>query len=639
MTARIYLVLTCSSKAGLPYIDVAKSRKKYKQKTGDWFKVRVRIRAYAGKPFINMRVSLTHAGPMDDSSDAFFKSAAMKFTPASALTSARAEGITGPVTGEGFVLFQYLGAGRPDYAMKFGRKGPKPTFKVLVNGTEKAAGKKAAGNVVATDASAALGFGVRNFHEYAPTAIAVRSNEVSVELLPNDPEQTMHKLHGGRQRTHEVLLDFSTDAAAHLAAFQGPRLLAIAPPTWYADLEIFGMIAEEATDLSKYPAGQRDAIRTWQKLQRSMVESNRPVFKAFHYGWLDYGDLHWRPGWSNGHYDWSLGMMLQFLRTGQRKFFEAAEAMAWHRMDIAQNHNLEIGKANPRYAWSRGLTYYEKDTHRTTGNGPKQTHSWNRGIAYYGLLTGNEMARRTAIFNGKGIEQYFKGSIDDGKWRGNWRSRNPSYASAKQEQRAEGWSIENFLGCYEASGDEKWMKYAVNLFKATMLDHKRIDAWKGKGMGLGALMFAYCLSPSSRAHFYSRDPDVLAGIKYIVDEGVLHPEYGILKRTGKTADGDVKATMMYGSKPTPHYNIFFANPTAYLYIQTGDQKYLEAARLIFRNAARFYASKGGVSPGHGTKTGGWIGRFNHIYLYMEKQLANGVSFPRRRDESGPAARR
>ena len=50
MMVRVYIVITCFSKDGKPYIDVAKSRKKYTQTEGDWFKVRVRLHAYAAKP-------------------------------------------------------------------------------------------------------------------------------------------------------------------------------------------------------------------------------------------------------------------------------------------------------------------------------------------------------------------------------------------------------------------------------------------------------------------------------------------------------------------------------------------------------------------------------------------------------------
>ncbi len=625
--ARVCLVATLASAKGGAYLDVAKSRKKYSQTEGGWFKVRVRLHAYAGKPFIYAVVSLTHAGPMDDSSDAYFKSAALELAPAEALQSAGAEGVSGAVQGKGFRLLQYLGAGRGNYSMKFSRKAPTPYFRVLIDGVEKKKGSRAVGSVIAAGAAGKVCVGVRRFYEYAPTAITVRENSVSVGLLPDDPEQDSHKLQGGRQRSHEVLLDFSADPAKNLAAFQAPRLLAMAAPAWYADLEVFGMIAEEEKDLSRYPAGQRAAIRTWYEVQRSHVTGKRSVLNAFHPGWLDYGDLHWRPGWSNGHYDWTLGMLLGFLRTGKREFFEAADAFAWHRFDVAQNHSAEFGKVDARYRWSRALTYYEKDDHRTTGKGPKQTHSWNRGIAYYGLLTGNEMARETAIFNGKGIRNYFKGSVDDGKWRGNWRDGGKPYSSVGQEQRAEGWSIENLLGCYEASGEEKWKTYAVNLFKATMLDYNRKDAWKGKGMGAGALMFGYVLSPSCRADYYSRDADVLAGIKYLVDEGVLNKQYGILKIGEKGAGGDPKTVFMYGKKPEAAYHIHYVNPLAYLYMRTGDEKYLKTARLVFRNMVRVYGRKRGVRPGHDTKTGGWIGRFNHIYLYMEKQLARGVKFP------------
>ncbi len=655
---RLHLLLTCSTKDGKAFVPVTASKKKYGEPSGDFFKVRVRMWAYAGKPYVYMTLSLLHRGPMDDSADAFFKSAALELKPATALTEASSDGVSGSLGGKGFRLFQYLGAGRADYAMKSARKSPKPHFKVLVDGAEKKAGQRASGNVV----TETMGFGVRRFYEYAPTAITVKPEKVAVEMLPDDPEQEMHVLDQGRQRSHEILLDFSTKAADALAAFQAPRLLALASPSWYADLEVFGMIAEEAGgDIGKYPAAVHKPMQRFEQLQRAMVDeksidrkNSRTIFAYMHPGWLDYGDLSWAPGWSNGHYDWSLSMILHFLRTGRREFFEAADAMAWHRMDIAQNHSLECGKVRPQRAWCRGLTFYEKDNHRSAGAGPKPTHSWNRGLGYYALLTGNETARQTALLSGKGLKQYYdrygKSTLAEGKWAGNWKGKGPVYATGKQEQRTEGWSIENFLGCYEITGEQQWLHCAANLFKATLLDYKRQKTFTGKGIkGNASLMFAYCLSPACRTHHYSRDPEVLAGIRYMIDEGVV-AEYGNLRGGKKLPDGKEQMTAfsIKAGKIVPVFNVFYANPIAYTYMQTGDKKYLNIARKVFRNGVYYYtrgragpvdpqeprklspaAYKDGMYAGSHTKAHGWLGRYGQIYLYMEKQLANGKKFPRK----------
>jgi hypothetical protein len=661
MMARVYLAATCSAEDGRVFLDVSQSRGKYRDPSGDFFKVRVRMHAYAGKPFIYMVVSLTHEGPMDDSPDAYFGSATLKLRPTGKLDTAEAEGVSGSTAGGGFALFQHLGAGRPNYSVKMSRKKPEPHYRVLVDGREKKKGDRASGSVVAGGAAGKMGFGVRRFHEYAPTAIAVKPDAVSVGLLPDDPEGGVHVLDQGRQRSHEVLLDFSGEAAAHLAAFQAPRLLAVARPSWYADLEVFGMIAEEATDPAGYPEEVGKALRRFEQLQKCVVdgefaENKRgTVFDAMHPGWIDHGDLPWTCDWSNLHYDWTLSMMLHFLRTGKREFFEAADAMAWHRMDIAQNHCMQCGQITPQRMWSRGLTYYEKDDHRRDGQGPKATHTWNRGLGYYALLTGNETARRTALLCGHGLEQFYDrygpSTLAEGTWAGNWKGKGPVYATGRQEQRLEGWSIENFLGCYEITGDEKWLKYAINVFKATLLDYNRQKTFTGKGIqGNPTLMFAYCLSPSCRLHHYSRDPEVLAGIRYLIDEGVVAP-YGNLKGGEAAGDGKERVTSfsIKGGKLSVIHNVMWANPIAYVHMQTGEKKYLELARKVFRNGAYYYTygptkSTAAVDPGGAeglspaayhdgmyagsvTKAHGWIGRYGQIYLYMEKHLAGGGKFP------------
>ncbi len=650
LMARIYLQGTFSAEDGAPFVEVGQDRhgQPYDDPSGDFFKYRTRIYAYAGRPYVYVVPAVTHLGPHDGTRSAYFQHLRMDFEAPRIAddTPVKLAGTEGTV-GEGARLLQLLGV----TPLTESRRERDLSYTVTIGGEEKARGERAIGSCLLGDDQAALGVAVRRFWEYGPKGITAAPDRVSLELWPDVDEFDGFLLGAGRQRSHEILLSASPDAEKELAAFLAPRLVARAPAAWYADCGAFGMLAEERDYAQGYPESQREALDRYEILMRSMVNPERAVRRGgspgsvlnqFVPGWNDYGDLPWAKGWSNLHYDWTMNMVLHFLRTGKPEFFTAADAMAWHRKDIAQNHSGQCGRTSPHARWSNYLTYYENDNHRTPGGHqrPRPSHSWNRGIGYWYLLTGDPMARLVAVQSAEGLRGFYSSLIEGTRTHGNPRA----------ELRMYGWSIENFLGAYEVTGDQKYLDWALGMFRSTfqdMYEHRRIE----EAERMSPLMYGYSFSPICRLHHYTNDEKVLETLRYMVDEALLNR---FVKFGTETEDGDYlftatpyrwtreawkNGTLEYRNPP---WNFFWGNPTAYLYMQTGEQKYLDAARQFFRDAMFYYSARyepkapeyrcnlaylDGMFNRSATKVHGWSGRFNLIYLFMEKQLSRGARFP------------
>ncbi len=654
LVACVYVEGTFSSKDGAAVVPVGKDRsgKPYSDPSGDFLKHRTRVYAYAGKPYVRVVPAITHLGPFDGSDAACFEDLAMEFAApgVTAGSSATLSGAQGSV-GKEARLVQLLGV---TPATEDGLKR-KPSYTVTFGGTEKAKGAKATGNCLLSAGGAPLGFAVRRFWEYGPKAITASPGRVRLELWPSVAEFSGYQLGQGRQRSHEILVGASVGAEAELAAFQAPRLVAVAPGSWYADCGVFGMTAEERNyDKTGYPAAQLEALRRYEQMMKCLVDSKSSTRGArggtapatFVAGWNDYGDLPWSDGWCDLHYDWTMNMLVHFLRTGKREFFDAADAMAWHLKDIAQNHSNQCGRTDRYTSQTNLITYYEKNTHRvayTTMSmfAARPTHTWNRGIGYWYLLTGDPMARLVAVQNAEGLRHsnpFLKATIEGKK----------KDANAGAELRKYGWTIENFLGAYEVTGDRKYLDWALGLFRNTFGAICEGRTYE-KAAKMPPLMYGYSLSPICRLHHYTGDEGVLKNLRQLVDEVVLNRFVAV----GKKVDGGKylpSGTPYFwhksgkgprGKKGTP-WNFFWGNPTAYLYMQTGEKKYLDLARQFFTESIFYYTARYGPQDskyrselayrtsmfgGTSTKIHGWSGRFNHIYLYMEKELAKGTRFP------------
>lgn len=270
---------------------------------------------------------------------------------------------------------------------------------------------------------------VRDFRENYPKGIYVdeTSQVLHVELWPKDAGElnleTTQAANGdgamargsafGLAKTHEVFLDFHRGDSAspeivNRAMSQGERLLLRPNPWWVDATGVLGRL---------FPADKRYA--RMEGILEGLFDWAARHPKTFQwYGMIDYGDTQtwWRNGdesktyteWGwhpDGRWGWynvegqgtHTGALIQFLRTGDWKYFEFGENLARHVMDIDTIHYDTVlrdprlrGKIDPKYSQVGSMHRHNAD--HWGGRSDEASHTNIAGLALYYQMTGDERA-------------------------------------------------------------------------------------------------------------------------------------------------------------------------------------------------------------------------------------------------------
>lgn len=281
---------------------------------------------------------------------------------------------------------------------------------------------------------------IPEFWQQFPKAMDFRDGVLSLRLFPGHFGD-LHELQGGEQKTHRIELQLhagerpSIDSPGkrhqtHLDALPRPSLLPVpALPAWdNSDRLTLARLDEFAEEFLTGPRG---------------LCANRDLVDEF--GWRTYGDVHasHEEQYYNGsqplvsHYnnqfDLLAGCLLQYLRTGDQRWWMVADPLARHVIDIDIYHT-----SKDRSAYNGGLFWFtdhylhaHTSTHRTYssknrpasgsyGGGPGSEHNFTTGLLLYHYLTGNSLAREAvksladwvlAMDDGR---QTLLGAMDDG---------------------------------------------------------------------------------------------------------------------------------------------------------------------------------------------------------------------------------
>lgn len=278
------------------------------------------------------------------------------------------------------------------------------------------------------------------------------------EIEPNSKANTLYSLYPGIAKTFELYYQFHVgDAAtARVAevgdAFQRPPMLFNS--FWFTTSGAFGPLVP--TD-PRQRAYDHKVAGTWKWKDR-IGFAGGPDYRV--YGNRDFGDyLHSvgngiAPQFGNHHYDDPRADLLQFLRSGERKWLDSAEAGARHHMDwdVMHVNNVDTspdvsavmrGNGPGMMHWTHGA-YYEHEQ----GGSVHEGHIVPGGLPEYYLLTGDK--RALAVLR----EQ------SDWIYRVANRRRWDLRYNAFEEQRSHGWPLLAAMGGYEATGEEKYLHAA-----------------------------------------------------------------------------------------------------------------------------------------------------------------------------------
>ena len=272
-------------------------------------------------------------------------------------------------------------------------------------------------------------------------------------------------------KTHELWVNYfagKPDAERLGAFFQAAEepLLAVAEPAHVSATKALGDFPP--ADPQKF-AGY-DA---W--LSRALDSHLQRRDKDREYGLLNYGD--WfgerRVNWGNLEYDLAHGMFVQYLRTGDRRYFLRGEQAARHHIDVDVIHAVNPLLKNPwgpppqvGEIWLHCLNhtggYYENaplpvDRTYQMGHSTNFGHVWVGGDFEYYYLTGDRRAWEVAIQIADAMVRHCPTAYSD-------------------HIRGLGWPIVLVLNAYEATGDKKYLDAATACWQVLK---KNIDWQRG----------------------------------------------------------------------------------------------------------------------------------------------------------------
>jgi hypothetical protein len=345
------------------------------------------------------------------------------------------------------------------------------------------AGERANPLVAAWAGAFGVGAAVREFWQNFPKAIEAEPGALVVRLFPRQFGDVI-ELQGGEQKTHVVYLTALTEAAGlERAAWVRAPLMARTSPEWYAASGAVPYLTPAGTDANPdYLALVDQAIDGEQAFERK-----REIIDE--YGWRNFGEIYadhesryyTGPGpvvsHYNNQYDAVQGAVVQFMRSGDLRWFRMMDELARHVVDIDIYHTTE-----DRAAYNHGLfwhTNHYASAHRAThraysrlagpaSGGPSNEHCYSTGLLHHYFLTGDQGSRQAVLDLAQWVID-----VDDGRLhRLRWLDRGPTGgASATSDPsyhgpgRGAGNSVATLLNGLLASGDRRFLDKAEEVIR------------------------------------------------------------------------------------------------------------------------------------------------------------------------------
>ncbi|MCX8157971.1 MAG: glycoside hydrolase family 127 protein [Verrucomicrobiae bacterium] len=384
----------------------------------------------------------------------------------------------------------------------------------FVGGAQPARGMRAPGWVLSSNALFRVLTAVRDFAPQFPKTLQADGLQYRCELYaagapePFDWDQ-------GLAKTHDLLLDFAPPAGASALtrAWEQP-LFAIAPPEWYCASGVFGDLAP--FDFDVFPDYETLTQASGDKCIRSMTTGLRH-WGDFYYG----GPYKGKNSYVNLEYDMPHNFLVQFARTGQRKYLDAARRMARHQADIDTNHFTG-------WQW--------KHSPRHTETQAEFGHTFTRGLLEHYFFTGDRRSREAALTLGR----FFARDI-----------RNPRSLG---NERQIGWALISLLPVYEATWDPLFFEAARDTV------HRLLDG----------------LDP--RGKFNIRWDNRIAFFNGIAATGFIY----YYRATGDERVADAALRVIHRTLGMyPEYLGRTLEALAWAYQRTGDPRYLDALKLSY----------------------------------------------------------
>lgn len=333
-------------------------------------------------------------------------------------------------------------------------------------------GKRAANWADASGDNAGVTVAVRYLWQLYPKSITVRSDGIDLGIMPKFAPGTYkvskegeledklyyylkddaYRLKLGVSKRHELLWAFhapgAAPAIAEATAFDEPPVLK-ADKNWYCDSKAFGDILASTPELGGIFAAYEKATA------QAVSDFLNSREKGREYGMLNFGDWWGERGrnWGNIEYDTQYAFYLQFVRSGDERYFRLGEQASRHNHDVDMiwaGDPHQIGKV---YAHCIGHTgnYYSHDINGqgSPGGGTTVTHSWCEGYLADYFLSGDVRGLESASLLTDNYDAYYTTNYD-------W-----------DICRTNGWHLIMTMGMYRATSDPFYLNAAKIILQRT----------------------------------------------------------------------------------------------------------------------------------------------------------------------------
>ena len=586
---------------------------------GTMFRYVVRIHAFRGQPFLKMHYTFIND----------YQPELMAPIDSLALTFALRD--TEQVT--------YVTDGKPSSA---GRLRQIDDRAYEIDG--RPAGQRARGWIAQGNSHAGIAVGVREFWQNWPKGLQQRPGELHVEICPDFPSgqyddkpleeecRLYYYLRGGVYsfkigvaRTHELWATFfpgAPDAARLTEFFDATEkpLLAQCAPEYVGATEAMGRFPPAHPDRFGGYDGWMNSFFDLHLLDRQRVRES---------GMLNHGDWYntnW-DSWGNLEYDTSRIWFLQYLRTGDRRYFDRAEQAAQHYIDVDIVHavNPQVQaypgsvKMQPGQIWAHSVGHtggyyaryvdgkYEAEAPLRQKGAP-QVGFWDHGHVWIGgvfdayLLTGDRRARDVGVLASDAMSNLCPTRYTD-------------------HIRWVGWPLHLVLAAYEATGDKKYLDAAQKQWQVLKdnLDSKQgwivllayghcsVEAESGRCRGNNMYMLGFTLTALARYHRITGDPEVLKALSTGLDQ--------VIRETWSEGDKSFYLTSCRHAQksPAPAYSsvtFHVSEALAYESRLTGNQEH----RRVLRESLR-HGIAAGMKTLQSQEPLGQTGYYSGVFLF------------------------
>lgn len=441
-------------------------------------------------------------------------------------------------------------------------------YKITAAGKELKKGKRTDGVLALAGANGKLTVAIRHFWQNYNKTVEADGASLKLWLWPRDGQwprsygirkwalasagmwklfgkkPSFYQFAGAMHKGHEFILDFSGHDPRQSGAEISSPLMAMASPTYIATTEAAPGLFAPANEVKSHDMELTVKLRAWNRLATNTVDANckTSITQASRhgiedyfgwYGWMDFGDVFNYASSLQLQDDWPEIMLTNYLRTGDRRFFNMAVGMHRHRTevdqcwsdrDLPQYRYLQRRKANQlAECHRRGAFHFGAMTLHSFGRTapPTLEKTWTSGIAFYYMLTGDRKALECCLRTYRGIKEL----LIDAKE----ADLVKRYADTLFLVTAR--SITSLCALHDITGEKKYLSEAMGLFRKHVLPRLK------KGPHLTPLVEGgripkdggkqYCNSIISlcRLHHRTGDADLLKVLVTGVKEDFTLPYY------------------------------------------------------------------------------------------------------------------